>query len=80
MTGPRGNVGPGNLKQKIRIDYCSVSLSLSQGPDLEIKKKKNQLRTCEEKKNRDFFPSKFGLKNRKFLMKINNSTTCDSHS
>ena len=37
MTGPGGNVGPGNLKQKIRKDYRSVSLSLSQVPDLDIK-------------------------------------------
>ena len=37
MTGPGGNIGPGNLKQKIRKDYCSVSL-LSQVADLDIKK------------------------------------------
>ena len=38
VTGPGGNVGPGKLKQKIRKDYCSVSLPLSQVADLDIKK------------------------------------------
>ena len=27
VTGPGGNVGPGNLKQKIQKDYCSASLN-----------------------------------------------------
>ena len=77
MTGPGGNAGPGNLKQKIRKDYCSVSLSLSQVADLGLKKKINY-GLVKKIKNRDFCSSKFGVKNRKFLMKMNNSATCDN--
>ena len=77
MTGPGGDVDPGNLKQKIRKDYCSVSLSLSQVADLDIKKK-SITDLWKKIKNRDFFSSKFGIKNRKFLMKIENSATCDN--
>ena len=52
VTGPGGNVGPGNLKQKIRKDYCSVNLSLSQVADLDIKS--YFLPQIAKKKNRDF--------------------------
>ena len=55
MIGPGGNVGPGNLKQEIRKDYCSVSLSLSQVADLDIKKKINYGRVKKKSKIAIFF-------------------------